>query len=209
MSEKLDIEKKKCQTPEFRVSFPHLFEPHSFAGKKPQYSLTMLFPKKVDLTALRRAAHNAATEKWGPKEKWPKNLDMPFRDGDKPNKKGNAQPEGYAGCTFIVAKSKTRKPGVIGPVRDVDTKEFPVLTTEAEFYAGCYARANVLAYAYAHESGTAGVGFNLQGVQKLRDGKEFSGNVDIQSSFDEVITSSDDESSYDSDGEGADAGMGF
>jgi hypothetical protein len=200
MSEKMDIKLKKCQTPEFRVSFPHVFEPHAFQGQPAQYSITMLFPKNVSLKELKRAADNAATEEWGAdKTKWPKNLKTPFRDG-------NEKPDlsGYEGTIFVAAKSKKRKPQVVGPVKDKDTGLFPELNSEAAFYAGCYARANLLAYAYSHASGNKGVGFSLQSVQKTRDGEEFSGRTNAQNDFDEVIDGSEDASSYEETD-----GMGF
>ena len=42
--EKVAAEKEKIQTPEFRASFPALFEPRAAKqGDKPMYSITMLF----------------------------------------------------------------------------------------------------------------------------------------------------------------------
>lgn len=198
MAEKMEIEKKKATTPEFRVSFPHVFEKHSgFDGQEPKFSLVMLFPKNVDLKELRRAAFNAATEKWGPKEKWPKNMRMPFRDGDE-----KTDLNGYEGHFFVSASSK-QKPQVVGN-KKVDGA-FPRIEKEDEqFYAGCYARATLIAFAY-DKMGNKGVSFSLQNVQKLRDGEQFSGRKNAEDEFDEVEDGSDNAENYES----GDAGMGF
>lgn len=200
--EKMDIEKKKCRTPEFRVSFPHVFEPHSFENQEPKFSIAMLFPKNTDLKELKRAAFNAATEKWGPKEKWPTNMRMPFRDGDE-----KADLMGYPGTIFVSASSKkSNQPQVIGN-KKIDGR-FPVLTSEAEFYAGCYARATLIAFAY-DKMGNKGVSFSLQNLQKLRDGEAFSGRKDAETEFDEVADGSDDATNYEAGSEAAATDMGF
>ena len=191
------IEKKKCITPEFRISFPNLFEPKSFKNGEPKCSLTMLFPKTTDLAqpaqkgkdgkpigiSLKHAVYNAAVEKWGPKEKWPEGLRLPFRDGNK-----KSELEGYADTIFCTASSK-RRPGVVNPDR---TK---VINPE-EVYAGCYCRAEVIAFAY-DTAGNKGVGLSLQNVQKLRDGEEFSGRKKAEDVFDAVIeVGADDPANY-------------
>jgi hypothetical protein len=190
--EKMDIERKKCMTPEFRASFPHLFEAKSFEDQPPKFSIVMLFPKNVDLKELKRAVFNAATEKWGAKEKWPKNLRMPFRDGEE-----KSDLQGYAGHTFVSASSKaSNQPQVIGN-KKIDG-QFPRLTNEAEFYAGCYARATLIAFAY-EKMGNKGVSFSLQNVQKLRDGEAFSGRKNADDEFEEVEDGSDNAENYGGD----------
>lgn len=203
MGEKMDIEKKKVRTPQFRVSFPHVFEKHGFKDQEPKYSIVMLFPKNTDLKDIKRAVHNAATEKWGAKEKWPKQMRMPFRDG---NEKSDLM--GYENTIFITASSK-QKPQVIGRLKNADG-DFPRLEKEdGEFYAGCYARATLIAFAY-DTAGNRGVSFSLQNIQKLADGEQFSGRKNAEDEFDEVDDGSDDKDSYgdDSDDDAtADAGF--
>lgn len=182
MSDKLKLEDKKCITPKFRVSFPSVFTPKSFEGNEAKYSVVMLFEKGVDLKDLKRAVHNVAVAKWGPKEKWPKNLRMPFRDGDE-----RSDLEGYANHIFVTASSKN-KPGLI------NQRKNPILTEE-EFYAGCYARASIVAFAYDMK-GNKGVSFGLQNIQKLSDGESFTGRRAAQDEFDAVEDDSDDVESY-------------
>jgi len=189
MAQKIEVEKKKALTPEFRVAFPRVFKPsEAKAGFDSKYSVVMLFPKNTDLKELKRAAFNAATEKWGAKEKWPKNLKLPFRDGDE-----KADLSGYAGHIFINATSKDR-PGV------VDQKRAPITETDGAFYAGCYARATVIAFAYDN-MGNKGVSFALQNLQKLRDGEQFSGRRRAEDEFDEVDDGSDKADNYETEEE--------
>lgn len=186
MSGKLDISKKKCMTPKFRVSFPAVFEPKAFEGQEAKYSVVMLFKKgEADLKAMRDAAHNVMTEKWGPKEKWPKNLRSPFRDGDE-----KSDTEGYEGHVFVSASNKL-KPGL------VDQRANPITDKEA-FYAGCYARATVIAFAY-DTKGNKGVSFSLQNIQKLGDGPSLSGRKAASEEFDAVEDESDDLTNYSGD----------
>lgn len=187
-NQKKDLDNKTVLTPEFRVSFPALFEPKTFEGKTtPEYSVVMLFPKETNLgktpgqkgVSLKEAYVNACIEKWGPKEKWPKGIKHPFRDGDE-----KADVDGYEGMIFITAKSRTR------PVV-VDAKVRPILDAD-DLYAGCYARAQVIASAY-DQAGNKGVSFWLTHIQKVRDGDSFGGRRPAEDVFDALETADDDE----------------
>ena len=128
---------KKVMTPEFRVSFPSVFQPISFQNQEAKYKVTMLFDKSQDLSKLKALAKEAMEDKWPDPAKRPKNLYNPFRDGD--SEKSDV--EGYENTIFVTASSK-QKPGV------VDQNVQPIID-ENEFYAGCFARATVVAYAFA------------------------------------------------------------
>lgn len=191
---KMDISKKKVLTPKFRVSYPHLFEAHAFKDQEAKYSLTMLFDRATDLKELKRAVHNAIAEKYGPdKSDWPE-LRLPFRNGDK-----KKDQEGYEGKIFVRATSK-KKPGVI------DQKKNRIEDEEG-LYAGCYARATLIAFCYEN-SGNEGVSFALQNVQKVGDGKAFSGRKAAEDEFDEVEDESDSESNFESE-ESEENDLGF
>lgn len=185
------IETKKVLTPKFRVSFPAVFEPKSFQNQEPKYSVVMLFDKKsTDLAAMKKAVFAACLERWGVKEKWPKNLRLPFRDGDE-----KADQSGYEGTTFVTASSKQR-PGV------VDQKRNPIAKEDQTFYAGCFARATLIAFAYPKEGVkgiSPGVSFSLQNIQKLADGEPFSGRKRAEDEFDDVEDDADNQDNYKSD----------
>lgn len=192
------IEAKKCMTPEFRVSFPNVFKAKAFEDQEPKFSVVMLFDKKkADLTSLKKAVAFAAQEKWGAdKAKWPKNLRMPFRDGEE-----KSDMEGYAGCTFVSASSK-QAPGVVDQARNIITE------ADQSFYAGCYARATLIAFAY-DKAGNRGVSFSLQNLQKLRDGQPFSGRKKAEDEFDAVEDTEADNAENYGDGEGEDDDLGI
>lgn len=162
-------------TPEFRVSFPNVFKPGKALqeGAEPKYNVTMLFPKGADLSALKAAVTKAITEKWGAdKAKWPKGMRSPFRD------QGEKEFEGYVEGAIFVNATSSHRPGL------VDRNLQPILDS-ADFYPGCYARADVSAFAY-DKAGNKGVAFGLNNIQKLRDGEPLGGRrraEDVFSAF--------------------------
>jgi hypothetical protein len=164
---------QKATTPEFRVSFPAIFEPKlNTLSNKEEYSIQMIFDKTADLSQLKKMAKDCVVAKWG--SKIPEKLRSPFRDGDEYNDTAENQRAELEGKIFINAKSKQR-PGL------VDGSLQPILDP-SEFYGGCYARATVRAYAY-DQKGNRGVAFGLLNVQKLRDGEPFSGKMKAEDDF--------------------------
>lgn len=176
-----DIELRKCTTPKFRVSFPNVFKPKSFKGGDPKYSITMLFDKKTDLAKMKLAAKNAGIEKFGPVESWPKDkktgkskLKMPFRDGDDERE----DLDGFTNCIFVNATSKS-------PPQVIDKDGKTTLTSEVDLYAGCYARATLIAFGFDNE-GSKGIAFALQNIQKWEDGEPFSGKPKAEDEFEAI-----------------------
>lgn len=169
-------------TPIFRVSYPNVFKSKkNELNGKDEYSLVALFPKGADLSSLKKAATEAIEKKWGPdKAKWPANLRTPFRDQGERAKLDEASgkkilPAGYEeGAIFLTLKS-TAKPGV------VDQKVQDIID-QSQFYAGCFARATVNAYAYDNK-GNRGVSFGLTNIQKVKDGEPLSGRPKAQDDF--------------------------
>lgn len=172
-------------TPAFRVSYPKVFKPEiNQLSNKSEYSVVALFKKGEDLSALKKAAEEALVEKLGAdKSKWPKNLKSPFRDQADREKDG-VMPNGYEkGAIFLTLKS-TQKPGV------VDSNVQPIID-EADFYAGCFARATIRASYYDH-AGNRGVAFYLQNIQKVSNGEPLSGRVSAENEFAPVAGASSD-----------------
>ena len=200
MSDKMDIKLKKVITPMFRASFPSIDEPQSYKGQPPKYKITMLFDKKTtDMKDINRAIKNAKIEKFGADPaRWPKSLKSPIRDGDLKD-----DVAGYAGCWFITATSKS-KPGLVDyPDRN------PILEPGA-LYAGAYGRATLIAFYYDAE-GNKGISFSLQNLQKIKDGKPFSGKKSATDDFNDdakIDTGEDDAANYSGADEGA-GDMGF
>ena len=65
-------DREKVTTPEFRLSFPAVFQPRAFQGGEPKFSVSMIFAKDADLKALKAIAKKAVEAKWGKKQ--PPNL---------------------------------------------------------------------------------------------------------------------------------------
>jgi hypothetical protein len=176
----------KIVTPTFRVSFPAVFQPKTMGkpgeGGKAKYSVSALFriqadaakPNEVvvnpaEFQALRDLATAAAIEKWGSREKFPKNLQTPFRNG------AEKDYDGYDANIVFCTFSSDYRPGLVGP----DLKE---IIDPKEFYGGCYARAKVHAYAWEY-MGKSGVSFSLWHLQKVKDGAPFGGGGDASKEF--------------------------
>lgn len=184
-------EKKKgivLLTPKFRVSYPKVFKPEwNKLSEQNEYSLVALFPKGENCDELRAAALKVATEKWGPNPKrWPKNLKTPFKDQgerEKENEDGTTTiPDGYVKGNVMIQMKSKNKPEIIGP-KKIDG-EFPAITDESEFYAGCWARANVYIQAFEIEGGVnRGVSISLNHLQKVKDDDPFSGRPKAEAVF--------------------------
>lgn len=167
--EKTKSQSLKVTTPEFRVAFPNVFEAKAInEGQTPFFSVTMLFDKNADLALLKKAAHAAIKKKWPTNP--PSNLRNPFRPGSEKAEKY----EGYEGTIYINAKTKM-KPGVVDGARNK-------IVDQSEFYAGCYARATIVPYAY-NKAGNAGVAFALHNIQKIKEGESLGGRAKAEDDF--------------------------
>lgn len=136
-------------------------QPSMNPGGDPQYSITLLFDKTADISALKAAAKAAVVKKWG--TKIPSNLRNPFRDGDtdKPDDPS------FAGKIFVTARTK-QKPGV------VDRNRQPLADPAFDAYSGMRCRASITAFAY-DTAGNKGASFALNNVQKVGEGTRLSG----------------------------------
>lgn len=188
-------EKEKCRiiTPIFRVSYPHVFKPQApKKGDKLKFSITMLYSKDSDLTGsspdgkprtLQEVIKNAKLAAFGEKKNWPKGLVSPVNDGDDPK---YSDKEGYKGHYVIKAVSaEDQRPSVVD--RDMNP-----LTEPADLYPGCFARAYVYAYVWSFMN-KSGVGFILDHVQKIKDGKSFGGKKPVEQVFKSVSLPDDEE----------------
>lgn len=169
-------------TPPFRVSYPNVFKAKkNDLNGKDEYSLVALFPKGADLSALKSAAMEAITKKWGTdKAKWPANMKSPFRDQkerakfDEASGKSVLPPGHEEGAIFMNLKSAQR-PGLV----DHNVED---ILDSSQFYAGCYARATINAFAY-DQKGNRGVSFGLVNIQKVKDGDPLGNRTRAQDDF--------------------------
>lgn len=174
-------------TGKVRLSFPHLFEPHSVDPNEPaKYSVMLLIPKTdsttvAKLRSAQRAALEAGKHRFG--GKIPSAWHDTIKDGDE--EFDTAEYPEYEGMLVMNVSSKTR-PGV------VDRAVEPILDQTA-VYSGVYARVQIGAFAY-NTRGNKGVSFGLNHVQILEDGPSLSGSTRPEDVFDvyEEDTSADD-----------------
>lgn len=169
---------EKVVTPKFRVAFPSIFKPSEFNGKT-NYSVTMIWDKDTDITELKKLCVNTAVEKWGDKTKKIK-IQYPFRKGEE---KDVSKYPVFEDTIFATAKSQY-------PCGLVDQKLQPILD-ENEFYAGCYARASVTAYASEY-MGKYYVSLGLSNLQKLSEGDRLGSRTTATDDFDAVESGGSD-----------------
>jgi len=159
-------------TPEFRVSFPHVFQP-SQEGK---FGLSMLFTKDTDFSVLETAVQKLIKEEY-PKGA-PKGLMTPVLDGDESDR------EEHKNMFYVNGKSGKYRPGLV----DQNKQD---IVDESEFYPGCFARATISLYAWEY-LGKKGISVNVRNIQKLRDGEPLIGRISAADEFDQVTNEAED-----------------
>lgn len=176
----------KVVTGKVRLSYVHVFEPHSNdPDQQAKYSCVLLIPKTDTVTIQRlrdaqQAALLAGKEKTF-KGSIPKAWKDTIHDGDE-DADLERNPE-YEGHVYLSVSSK-QKPGI------VDRAKQPIEDT-TEVYSGCYARVSLNAFAF-NTSGNKGVSFGLNHVQKLADGDFLGGRTRAEDDFDDLDDDEDD-----------------
>lgn len=170
-------------TPEFRVSYPNLFQPRlNDQSGKMEYSFVALFAKGADLSALKKEAQRALLEKFGAEKlkdpAFVQRLRSPFRD------QGIRQSDGYVPGAIFVSLKSTQKPGV------VDAQVKPIIDP-SQVYAGCYGIASVRAFAY-DAKGNVGVSLWMQNFQKTRDGDSLTGRLKPEEEFEPIAAATEE-----------------
>ncbi len=165
----------RITTPVATASFPNLFEASGFPGTEPKHSITLLWDKETDLSALKAACEAAIVKKFG--DKRPADIQFPMKNGDdKKDSEGNVRPE-YAGKKYLTAKSKQAD-----PPRVVDTELNPVLD-KTMIYGGCEVRVAISFFGWSF-GGKHGVSAYLGNVQLVGPGSPFGGGGNsVESDF--------------------------
>lgn len=170
---------QEIMTPKAILSYPSIWTPTPGPqGGEAKYRAVLIFEEGADLSAIKQAVLEAATEKWGSKA-----AEL-FRTGKIRNPfRTDWEAKGYPeNSTFISASSKFQ-PGVVS--RYADSNGNPMVITEEgpeELYAGCYVRAYIRPFAY-DTAGNRGVSFNLGNIQKLGDGDRMDGRKSAAHQF--------------------------
>ncbi len=181
MANKNVVSEGRVTTPEFRLAFPHIFEPAANLQGKLKYSIVMLFPKELwetELANLRNLVNEVIQKQWG---EIPENFLSPFKIGD------DKEYDGYAGSIFASAASEYKRPIVDGGNAAQNIKPSEIIDT-SEVYAGCYAKASLNAYGW-DVMNKRGVSFGFLAAQKTRDGAPFSRFANAENDFDPITPS--------------------
>lgn len=187
------IEDTKVVTNEVRFSYANVFVPTAIdENSEKKYNVSILIPKTDTETielikkAIANAVEDGKSQKWGGKLPSKKEALNPLRDGDVEYEEG-AKDVTYKGCYFINAKS-SRKPGIVD-------KHHNVLTTEEEFYSGCYGHASINFYAY-DKGASKGIAVGLNSLLKSRDGERLGNVSDPETEFEDFFDENSEESDW-------------
>lgn len=168
-------------SPKSRSVYPELFVATQVkrAGKF-KFRLTLLIPKAVDLTLIRKLIEDCATDNLGKKKATTKWRNPLIKVADEPRFADKA-----AEYPWMIRPNSDNKPQVILPNKTVvDSADAP-----DEVYGGRWMRASMTVYWYSGEKqgGMPGVGLGLSNVQLLDHDDPVGGNrVAASSEFDEV-----------------------
>ena len=159
----------KVVTGVVRLSYPHLSQPDPTYGK---YSCVLLIPKSdtVTVKAMQDAVREAADEfraKYGA-QSLPEPVPHTIHDGDGLKNDGTPYGPECAGCLVISVSSNTQP-------RCFDNFKNEI-TDYTKLYSGCYVRSS-LGFAGYNTKGNRGVTAYLNGLQFVRDGEPFGGDV--------------------------------
>lgn len=158
--------------PSVRLSFPHLFIPHSMEeGQEKKYSATFLLDEKEHgalINHIDKLIDRLALDEFKKKVNFKKCL----RDGNE-----KIELEGYGdGKFFISAASKVRR-------AVVDRDLTPITEEDGKIYAGCYVNATIRLWVQNNQWGKR-VNAELRAVQFLKDGESFgAGKVNVEDEF--------------------------
>lgn len=154
-------------TPEFRVSFPRIFE----ADDNGKFGCSMIFDRDTDFSVLEKAIADKEKEVW-PKGAPKRDYLLPILDGDESNR------EEHKDKFYINGKAGKYRPGL------VDAQLAPIVD-ESEFYPGCWARAVITLYHWVY-SGKCGISVNIRNIQKIRDDEPLISRTSAEDEFEAV-----------------------
>ncbi len=181
-------------TPEVIISFPAIWEPKLNPSKVMKYSCSILIDKDDTKgvaefkAAIDKAIKKGIATKTNWKGKKPKFRYEPLRDGDQELEDGDKTDKAYENKFFINCSSDDA-PGVVGP----DAK--PLMDQDA-LYAGCIVRLDVNPFPYSN-SGSNGIGWGLNNVMLIRDGKRLDGRQRATDAFSQYSSGDDVEGESD------------
>lgn len=162
------------------VSFPDVFVAKMAPNKEMKRSVTLIFKagdgQAKAIKPLKDAVQALLEEKF-PDGKVPKNLKMPFRDGEEYSDKN-----GYEAGDIFVQFSRKES---FGPIPVVGRQREEIQPSDV--YPGCLGIVATKPYYWEHkETNKKGISFGLEAFQLFGDGERLGGAepVDVDETFD-------------------------
>lgn len=168
---------QQITTSKVRLSYVNVFTPRANQQGVEKYSVTCLLPKTDtagynQLMAAIKAEYEA--EKDG-KLKGVATPKHPIWDGDGVTSTGAEFGPECKGCWVFTASANPEYPPAV-----VDQNVQPILK-QTDVYSGCYGHVALSIYAYNNQS--KGIGFGLNGVQKVADGEPLGHSFSAKDAF--------------------------
>ena len=163
-----------------RLSYANVFEPKATPQGIEKYSVTCLLPKTdtEGYKALMSAINAEIEENKNDKLKGVVQPRLPIHDGDGASPTGQAYGEECKGHWVFTASANAEYPPQL-----VDQRVQPIMDRSA-IYSGCWAHVAISIYAYNNQS--KGIGFGLNGIQKVKDDEALGYSFDAKSAFSAV-----------------------
>lgn len=171
---------QQVTTSKVRLSYVNVFAPKANKQGVEKYSVTCLLPKSdtAGLKILQDAIQAEFEAEKNGKLKGVTSPKHPIHDGDGTKDDGSEfGPECKGHWVFTASAFPEYPPAV------VDHNVQPIIK-QTEMYSGCYGHVAISIYAYDNQS--KGIGFGLNGVQKVADGEPLGYSFDAQSAFSAV-----------------------
>jgi hypothetical protein len=188
----VDVEGKRCVTPELRGGYVNLIETQKFEDKDTgkvteSYGMQGMLEKSETVTAFLKEVNilmgKVLVSKLGREKavKYGPIIRSPFRDGDDPAQVAALKnSDQLAGMIFFNTKNIFKRPILSGP----DGRPIPEHMLSAnDFYSGAYYRL-LLSFGYYDKKGNKGISAYLDGVMKTRDGERLDSVVTEEQAVD-------------------------
>lgn len=169
-----------------RLSYVSVFQPRETPQGIKKYSVTCLLPKsdKAGYDALMKAISEEYQANKDTILKGIAKPKIPVHDGDGTTSTGaEFGPECKGHWVFTASANEDYPPSV------VDQRVQPIMN-RTDMYSGCWGHVAISIYAYNNQS--KGIGFGLNGVQKVKDDEALGFSFDANEAFSAVEGFSDD-----------------
>lgn len=168
---------QQITTTDVRLSYVTVFEPKPTPQGVEKYSVTCLLPKsdKEGYQALMSAIGDEIAENKDTRLKGVAKPKLPIHDGDGVSPTGVEYGPECKGHWVFTASANADYPPTL-----VDQRVQPIMD-RAQLYSGCWGRVALSIYAYNNQS--KGIGFGLNGIQKVRDDEPLGYSFNANTAF--------------------------